>query len=72
MMRSPIEIELAMDGQRPADIRRIVLSLTIILMLRGWYVPSTLTLISKTINPQHSILLISYDYLPDLINEFHT
>ena len=69
-MRGPVEIELAMVPRRHLDIRRIVLNLTIILMKKGLYVPSTLTLTSTQTNPRHSTLLISYDYLPELISEF--
>ena len=68
-MRSPIEIDVVM-GQLPRPgIRRTVLSLTITLMLRALYVPSTLTLTFEATNPKRSTLLISFDYLPDLISE---
>lgn len=69
-MRSPVEIELRMEPRRHLAIRHIVLNLTIILMKKGLYVPSTLTLTSNQTNPRHSTLLISYDYLPELISEF--
>ena len=70
-MRSPVEIELRMDGKRPLAIRHIVLNLTIILWVQNrLYAPSTLTLTLNPINPRHSTLLISYDYLPELISEF--
>jgi len=36
------------------------------------YVPSTLMLILDPTNPKRSTLLINFDYLPDLINEFLT
>ena len=71
-MRGPVEIELAMVPQRHLDIRRIVLNLTIILMKKELYVPSTLMLTLNPTNPRHSTLLISYDYLPELISEFLT
>ena len=71
-MRGPVEIELAMVPQRHLDIRRIVLNLTIILMKKGLYAPSTLMLTLNPTNPRHSTLLISYDYLPELISEFLT
>ena len=72
-MRSPVEIELRMDGKRPLAIRHIVLSLTIILWVQNrLYAPSTLTLTLNPTNPRHSTLLISYDYLPELISEFLT
>lgn len=67
-MRSPIEIELLMDGKRPLAIRYIVLSLTTILM-RAWYMPSISMLNLNLTNPQRSTLLINYDYLPELIEE---
>ena len=70
-MRSPVEIEILMDGKRPQDIRHIVLNLTIILWAQNrLFVPSTLTLTLNQTNPRHSTLLISYDYLPELISEF--
>lgn len=69
-MRGPVEIEIVMDGRRPLATRNIALNLTIILMLRGWYVPSTLMLTCNRTNPQRSTLLISYDYWPELIEEF--
>ena len=71
-MRSPIEIELAMEQKRHLATRLIVLNLTIILMRRALYVPSTLTLTSNQTSPQRSTLLISFDYLPELISEFLT
>ncbi len=69
-MRSPVEIELRMEPRRHLAIRNIVLNLTIILMKKGLYVPSTLTLTSNQTNPRHSTLLINFDYLPELISEF--
>ena len=70
-MRSPVEIELVMDGKRHLAIRHIVLNLTIILWAQNrLFVPSTLTLTLNQTNPRRSTLLISYDYLPELINEF--
>lgn len=69
-MRGPVEIELAMVPRRHLDIRHIVLNLTIILMKKGLYAPSTLTLTLNPTNPRRSTLLISFDYLPELISEF--
>lgn len=71
-MRSPIEIEVAMEPRRHLATRLIVLNLTIILMKRALFVPSTLTLISNPISQQPLTLLISFDYLPELISEFLT
>jgi len=71
-MRSPIEIDVRMAALPRLDIRHILLSLTTTLMLRELYVPSTLTLICHPTNPHLSTLRISYDYLPDMIKEFHT
>ena len=68
-MRSPIEIDVPMGALRRPNTRLILLNLTITLMLRALYAPSTLTLIYNQTNPQLTILRISYDYLPDLINE---
>ena len=72
MMHFPVEIDVAMGQLHRLDIRHILLNLTITLMLRGLYVPSTLTLICHPTNPHLSTLRISYDYLPDMISEFHT
>jgi hypothetical protein len=72
MMRGPIEIEILTGGKRPLDIRHTVLTLTTILISQGWYVPWTLTLIFNPINPQLTTLLISYEYLPEQIEEWHT
>jgi hypothetical protein len=70
MMRFPIEIELQMDSSVITVMRRV--SPITILLLTAWYVPSTLTLTLDPINPKHATLLISYDYLPDMIAEFLT
>ena len=66
-MRSPIEVELVTDGSVMHVIRRV--SLITILMLKGGFVPSTCQRILAT-KPRCSTWLISYDYLPDLIQEF--
>ena len=66
-MRSPIEIELVMAGSVIQSMRRVSPITT--LLLTALYVPSTLTLILDPTNPKRSTLLISYDYLPDLISE---
>ena len=66
-MRSPIEIELVMVGSVMQSMRRVSPITT--LLLTALYVPSTLTLTLNPTNPKHSTLLISFDYLPDLISE---
>jgi anaerobic glycerol-3-phosphate dehydrogenase len=67
MMRFPIEIELVMAGSVIQNMRRV--SPITILLLTALYVPSTLTLTLDPTNPKRSTLLISFDYLPDLISE---
>jgi hypothetical protein len=69
-MRSPIEIELVMAGSVIQSMQRV--SPITILMLQALYVPLTLTVTLDPVNPKRSTLLISFDYLPDLINEFLT
>ena len=66
-MRSPIEIELVMAGSVIQSMRRVSPITT--LLLTALYVPSTLTLTLDPTNPKRSTLLISFDYLPDLISE---
>ena len=66
-MRSPIEIELVMAGSVIQSMRRV--SPITILLMTALYVPSTLTLTFEATNPKRSTLLISFDYLPDLISE---
>jgi anaerobic glycerol-3-phosphate dehydrogenase len=67
MMRSPIEIELVMAGSVIQSMRRVSPITT--LLMTALYVPSTLTLTFEATNPKRSTLLISFDYLPDLISE---
>jgi len=69
-MRFPIEIELVTDGLAMQNTLRVARITT--LLMRAGYVPSTLMPILDPTNPRRLILLISYDYLPDLINEFLT
>jgi len=70
MTHFPVEIEVVMEPRRHQDIRRIVLNLTTILWAQNrLYVPSTLTLIWHPTSPRRSTLLISFDYLPELIKE---
>lgn len=71
-MHFPIEIDVAMGRLHRLDTRLILLNLTITLMTRALYAPSTWMLISHPTNPRLSILRISYDYLPDMIKEFPT
>lgn len=66
-MRSPIEIELVMAGSVIQSMRRVSPITT--LLMTALYVPSTLTLTFEATNPKRSTLLISFDYLPDLISE---
>lgn len=68
-MRFPIEIELQMAGSVMHVMQRV--SPITILLLKALYVPSTLTLISGRTKQSPMTLLISYDYLPDLIKESH-
>lgn len=66
-MRSPIEIELQTAGSVINVMQRV--SPITILLLKALYVPTTLIAISNPTKPRHLTLLISYDYLPDLIKE---
>jgi len=70
-MRSPIEIELPLRGGSVISVMQRVSPITI-LLLQALYAPTTLTLILDQANTKRSTLLISFDYLPDLINEFLT
>ena len=70
MMRFPIEIELQTDGSVITAMRRVSPITTLLMM--ALYVPSTLTLTLDPINPKRATLLISFDYLPDMIAEFLT
>ena len=69
-MRFPIEIELQMAGSVINVMQRV--SPITILLLKALYVPTTLIAISNPTKPRHLTLLISYDYLPDLIKELVT
>jgi hypothetical protein len=69
-MRSPIEVDLVMGGSVMRAMQLV--SPITILLLRASYAPSTLMLIWDPNCPKRSILRISYDYLPDMISEFHT
>jgi hypothetical protein len=70
-MPSPIEIELRMDGSVTRAMQ-LVSPITILLFLKTLYAPSMLTLTCDPTHPKRSTLRISYEYLPDLINELRT
>jgi hypothetical protein len=69
-MHSPIEIEMRLKGGSVIDVMQRVAPITTLLFLRALYAPTILTLILDPVDTRRSTLLISYDYLPDLINEF--
>ncbi len=72
MMRFPIEIELRLKVGAPMlAMPRELVTITHSL-IRELYVPTTLTLILEQANTKSMILLINFDYLPDLISEFLT
>jgi len=71
MMRFPIEIELVTAGLGMPNTLRVARITTLLFLMAG-YVPSTLMPILDPTNPRRLILLISFDYLPDLIREFPT
>lgn len=71
-MRGPIELEWPQKaGLGMLGMPHAAVTITLAL-LRAWYVPTTLTLILQPKEPRRMILRTSYDYLPDMINEFHT
>ncbi len=71
-MRFPIEIEMRRKvGSAMLDMPPEFLIITLAL-IRALYVPTTVTLILDQANMKRTTLLISFDYLPDLINEFLT
>jgi hypothetical protein len=68
-MRSPIEIELRLKvGSPMLAMPRELVTITHSLILK-LYVPTTLTLILDQANMKYTTLLISFDYLPELISE---
>ena len=69
-MRSPIEIELRMDGSAMHATQRVSLARITIQLLTVGFVPLILMPICDPTNAKRLILLISYDYWPDLIKEF--
>jgi hypothetical protein len=69
-VRFPIEIDAAMEL---SAIRRThLVYLTIILMVRAGYAPLTLTPIWLGIEKPRLYLRISYEYLPDVIEDLNT
>ena len=71
-MRFPIEVEYRQRaGLAIADMPPDLV-ITTLCLIRALYVPTTLTPIWDPADTKHLTLLISFDYLPDLINEFHT
>ena len=68
-MRSPIEIDVRMGG----SVTRLInlVSPITILLARVGYLPLTSTLIFDRTSPQRSTLRISYDYLPDVIDDLN-
>ena len=71
-MRSPIEIELRLKVGSPMLAMPRELVTINHSLLRALYAPTTLTLILDPANMKYTTLLISFDYLPELINEFLT
>lgn len=69
-MRSPVEIDLRMGGSVTRLIRLV--SPITILLARAGYLPLTSMLILDRTNPRLSILRISYDYWPDVIEDLST
>ena len=71
-MRSPIEVEYRRKAGWGIVAMPPELAITTLYLIRASFVPTTLTLILDPADMKRSTLLISFDYLPDLINEFHT
>jgi hypothetical protein len=71
-MRSPIEVELRLKGGSVINAMPLGLAIITRNLIQELYVPTTLTLISDQANTKSMILLINFDYLPDLISEFLT
>ena len=72
MMRSPIEVELRLKAGSLINAMPLALAITTLQLIHKLYVPTTLMLISDLTNTKSMTLLISFDYLPDLINEYLT
>lgn len=70
-MLFPIEIELQTDGSVIRAIQRVTPIITLIL-LRGWFAPSMLTVTLDPTHPHLLTLLIRCDHLPSLMEELNT
>jgi hypothetical protein len=71
-MRFPIEVELRLKGGSVINAMPLGLAIITRNLIRELYVPTTLTLILDQANMKYTTLLISFDYLPELISEFRT
>ena len=71
-MRFPIEVELRLKGGSVINAMPLGLAIITHRLIRALYVPTTLTPICDPADTKHLTLLISFDYLPDLIKEFLT
>ena len=71
-MRSPIEVEYRRKAGWGIAAMPPELAITTLYLIRALFVPTTLTPIWDPADTKHLTLLISFDYLPDLISEFHT
>jgi hypothetical protein len=72
MMRSPIEVELRRKVGSPIIDMPLELAIIIRNLILALYVPTIVTLILDPADTKYTTLLISFDYLPELINEFLT
>ena len=70
MMRSPIEVEFRRKAGWGIAAMPPELAITTLYLIRALFAPTTLTLILDPADMRRSTLLINFDYLPDLINEF--
>ena len=71
-MRSPIEVELRLKGGSVINAMPLGLAIITRDLIQALYVPTTVTLILDQADMRFTTLLISFDYLPDLINEYLT
>ena len=71
-MRSPIEIDVVMDGSVIRPIKLAVLGQITIRLAKAGYLPLTSMLISDIREPHRISLRISYDYWPDVISDLNT
>ena len=69
-MRSPIEIELRRKVGSPMLAMPLELAIITRNLIQALYVPTIVTLILDPADMKYTTLLISFDYLPELINEF--